>query len=195
MTAHPPHGGVVTIGKFDGVHVGHRALLRRTVLRARALDAPTVAVTFDRHPMALLRPGTAPPAIIGLAERMRLLRSAGADHVLVLRFDRARAGQSPADFVGDILQDRLGARAVVVGTDFRFGHRAAGDVTLLADLLRPAGVEVEAVAKVALPGLGVVSSTAVRTALAHGDLVRAAALLGRSPGHPPLAERISEAVA
>ena len=124
---------VVVIGNFDGVHLGHR----RVVARARAVaderGLPVVAVTFDPHPMAVLRPDHAPTTLTTIVERAALLEQAGADAVLALPFTRDVAGWSPVEFVDRILVDLLHAAAVVVGANFRFGHRASGDVALLTE--------------------------------------------------------------
>jgi riboflavin kinase/FMN adenylyltransferase len=169
---------VVTVGMFDGVHRGHRALLDRVAAEAAARSLPAAAVTFDRHPLAVLRPGTEPPLLTTLDRKVELLGQAGTTTVLVLEFTR-ELSQVPAEaFAAEVLFDALAARAVVVGENFRFGHKAAGDPDLLADLGRPRGVEVVAVPLHA-DGDQVVSSTRVRAELAAGDVAAAAASLGR----------------
>lgn len=169
---------VVTVGMFDGVHRGHRALLDRVAAEAAARSLPAAAVTFDRHPLAVLRPGTEPPLLTTLDRKVELLGQAGITTVLVLEFTR-ELSQVPAEtFAAEVLFDALAARAVVVGENFRFGHKAAGDPALLADLGRPRGVEVVAVPLYA-DGDQVVSSTRVRAELAAGDVAAAAASLGR----------------
>ncbi|HSK37749.1 MAG TPA: riboflavin kinase, partial [Actinomycetota bacterium] len=169
---------VVTVGMFDGVHRGHRALLDRVAAEAAARSLPAAAVTFDRHPLAVLRPGTEPPLLTTLDRKVELLGQAGVTTVLVLEFTR-ELSQVPAEaFAAEVLFDALAARAVVVGENFRFGHKAAGDPDLLADLGRPRGVEVVAVPLHA-DGDQVVSSTRVRAELAAGDVAAAAASLGR----------------
>ncbi len=169
---------VVTVGMFDGVHRGHRALLDRVAAEAPARSLPAAAVTFDRHPLAVLRPGTEPPLLTTLDRKVELLGQAGITTVLVLEFTR-ELSQVPAEtFAAEVLFDALAARAVVVGENFRFGHKAAGDPDLLADLGRPRGVEVVAVPLHA-DGDQVVSSTRVRAELAAGDVAAAAASLGR----------------
>jgi riboflavin kinase / FMN adenylyltransferase len=169
---------VVTVGMFDGVHRGHRALLGRVAAEAAARSLPAAAVTFDRHPLAVLRPGSEPPLLTTLDRKVELLGQAGIATVLVLEFTR-ELSQVPAEaFATEVLFDALAARAVVVGENFRFGHKAAGDPALLADLGRPRGIEVVAVPLHA-PGDQVVSSTRVRAELAAGDVAAAAASLGR----------------
>lgn len=169
---------VVTVGTFDGVHRGHRALVDRAVALAAARGLPAVAVTFDPHPAVLLRPDAAPPLLQALDERVAALRAAGADDVVVLAFDTALAALEPAAFVTDVLVGRLGAVAVVVGENFRFGRGAAGDVAALRTLGAAAGLDVVAVPLVGGDG-EVVSSTALRTALAAGDVATVADGLGR----------------
>jgi riboflavin kinase/FMN adenylyltransferase len=169
---------VVTVGMFDGVHRGHRALLDRVAAEAAAREVPAAAVTFDRHPLAVLRPGSEPPLLTTLDRKVELLGQAGMAVVLVLEFTR-ELSQVPAEaFASGVLFDALAARAVVVGENFRFGHKAAGDPDLLAELGRPRGIEVVAVGLHAL-GDQVVSSTRIRAELTAGDVAAAAGLLGR----------------
>jgi len=169
---------VVTVGMFDGVHLGHRALLDRVAAEAAARGVPAAAVTFDRHPLAVLRPGNEPPLLTTLDRKVELLGEAGVEVVLVLAFTPELSQVGAEAFAADVLFDGLGARAVVVGENFRFGHKAAGDPDLLADLGRPRGIEVVAVGLHANGGQ-VVSSTRVRAELAAGDVAAAAASLGR----------------
>jgi riboflavin kinase / FMN adenylyltransferase len=169
---------VVTVGMFDGVHLGHRALLDRVAAEAAARGVPAAAVTFDRHPLAVLRPGSEPPLLTTLDRKVELLGEAGVEVVLVLAFTPELSQVGAEAFAADVLFDGLGARAVVVGENFRFGHKAAGDPDLLADLGRPRGIEVVAVGLHAHGGQ-VVSSTRVRAELAAGDVEAAAAALGR----------------
>jgi riboflavin kinase/FMN adenylyltransferase len=177
----PPDLGptVVTIGNFDGVHRGHRLVLDRARAAAGALGphVPVVVVTFEPHPMAVLAPERAPVALTTVAQRSRLLAATGHEHVLVLPFDRAMAAWSPEEFVRRVLVDTLHAAVVVVGANFRFGHRASGDVDTLRQLGGRLGFTVD--------GLDLVggdppwSSTVVRQALDRGDVEAAAAVLGR----------------
>jgi riboflavin kinase / FMN adenylyltransferase len=170
---------VATVGMFDGVHRGHRALLDRVAAEAAAGGVPAAAVTFDRHPLTVLRPGSEPPLLTTLDRKVELLGEAGMEIVLVLEFTRELSEVTAEAFAAEVLFDRLAARAVVVGENFRFGHKAAGDPALLAELGRPRGVEVVAVGLHA-DGDQVVSSTRVRAELAAGDVAAAAASLGRS---------------
>ncbi|MGD9959773.1 bifunctional riboflavin kinase/FAD synthetase [Nocardioides sp.] len=169
---------VVTIGNFDGVHLGHRTVIRRAVEETAKLAADRlVAVTFDPHPMAVLRPEHAPTSLTSIETRVALLADVGVDAVLVLPFDLDVASWTPEEFIERILVDALHASAVVVGANFRFGHRAAGDVRTLAEV----GETHDFVAVgVALDGGPQVwSSTYVRTCLATGDVAGAAEALGR----------------
>jgi riboflavin kinase / FMN adenylyltransferase len=170
---------VATVGNFDGVHRGHRHVLARAGELAGELGGlPVVAVTFDPHPMRVIRPDLAPVALATLDQRIALLGQAGADGALVLTFDETLAQTSPEDFAGGILFDGVGAAGVVVGENFRFGHRAAGDV----ELLRRLGAD-RHVAVVGLPLDGAHGSTwsssYIRSALADGDVEAAAEALGR----------------
>jgi riboflavin kinase / FMN adenylyltransferase len=169
---------VVTVGMFDGVHRGHRALIDRVAAEAAARGLPAAAVTFDRHPLAVLRPGSEPPLLTTLDRKVELLGQAGVAAVLVLEFTRELSQVGAEPFASEVLFDALAARAVVVGENFRFGHKAAGDPALLASLGRPRGIEVVAVPLHA-QGDQVVSSTRVRAELAAGDVAAAAASLGR----------------
>ena len=169
---------VVTIGNFDGVHLGHQHVVRTArEVAARLGLGHVVAVTFDPHPIAVLRPEHAPPTLSEMDDRVLLLQQAGVDDVLVVPFTRDIAGWSPERFVGDILVGALHAAAVVVGANFRFGSRAAGDVATLRDLGAVHGFEVEGIALDGGPQVW--SSTYVRTCLAAGDVEGAAEALGR----------------
>jgi riboflavin kinase / FMN adenylyltransferase len=169
---------VVTVGMFDGVHRGHQALLALVAAEAAERGVPAAAVTFDRHPLAVLRPGAEPPLLTTLDRRVELLAGAGMGVVLVLEFTRELSEVGAEVFAAEVLFGGLQARAVVVGENFRFGHKAAGDPALLAELGRPRGIDVVAVPLHA-DGDQVVSSTRVRAELARGDVQAAAAFLGR----------------
>lgn len=168
---------VVTLGNFDGVHRGHRAVLSRVVDEARARAARSVAVTFEPHPVAVLHPERAPQMLTPLRQRLDLLAGTGLDAVLVLEFTRQFAQQEPEVFVRKTLVDGLHAVAVVVGEDTRFGVRNSGSVETLRHLAEQAGFEV-----VVLRDLGDGSrwsSSMVRAQLSAGDVEAAAAVLGR----------------
>jgi riboflavin kinase/FMN adenylyltransferase len=170
----------VTVGKFDGVHLGHRGVLAQLSAYAGPLDLDAVVVTFDRNPLSLIAPDRCPPALVSNAQRAELLGTAGVDATVQLVFDRSTSDQRAEDFVRDTLVARLGARLVLAGADFRFGHRGAGDIALLRDLGRELGYEVVLIEDVRLDGTRV-SSTAIREHLGAGRVREAAALLGR--GH------------
>jgi riboflavin kinase/FMN adenylyltransferase len=174
-----------TIGNFDGVHRGHRAMLDRLVEKARALKLPSVVLTFEPHPReffethnAQARSNQAPARLSRLREKLELLAEAGIDRTHVLRFDAALAALPPERFVERVLVKGLGARWLLVGRDFRYGAKRAGDFATLQAAAQQKGFELEAMADVAVDGLRV-SSSGVRAALAAGDLVGAARLLGR----------------
>jgi len=167
----------VVIGNFDGVHLGHQHVVREARSAADTEGLRVVAVTFDPHPMAVLRPEHAPTSITDIETRAELLRDAGVDDVLALPFDRDVASWSPQEFAGRVLADVLHAAVVVVGANFRYGSRASGDVATLTASgeelgFRAIGVPLDG-------GPQVWSSTYVRTCLATGDVAGAAEALGR----------------
>jgi riboflavin kinase/FMN adenylyltransferase len=169
---------VVTIGNFDGVHLGHQHVIARARDVAKRLGAGrVVAVTFDPHPMAVLRPEHAPPTLTDIRQRVELLGEAGVDDVLVVPFSRELAEWPPERFVTDVLVGTLHAAGVVVGANFRFGRRAAGDVTVLRELGSSLGFVTEGIPLDGGPQVW--SSTYVRTCLAAGDVEGAAEALGR----------------
>ncbi|PYU54996.1 MAG: riboflavin biosynthesis protein RibF [Acidobacteria bacterium] len=172
------HTGVLAIGNFDGVHLGHQAILRATVERAHALKAVATALTFDPSPRKVLRPETAPPRLSTNAQRMEWFNVLGLEAVVVLPFTLDLARLSPVEFVEQILVRNLHVRAVLVGENFRFGHMQAGDVKLLSELGKTFGFNVEILPPVVYRG-EVVSSTIIRREVAQGDVSHAARLLGR----------------
>lgn len=171
----------VTIGKFDGVHAGHRAVIRRLKEAAAERGLHSVVVTFDRHPLALLAPEKCPPALVGNDQKLDLLADTGIDAALLLSFDRELSQLSPEEFVTTILSGALKASLVLVGNDFRFGHRGAGDVSQLRELGTRHGFEVETIADVMPLDGRRVSSTWIRELLADGRVSDAARLLGHDP--------------
>lgn len=174
---------VASVGNFDGVHLGHQHVIRRAREIATQLGVERVAaVTFDPHPMAVLRPEHAPSTLTTIEQRAHLLEAAGADALLVLPFTREVAGWSPERFVRDVLVDSLHAAAVVVGANFRFGQRASGDVATLRELGAVHGFVVDPVALDGGPQVW--SSTYVRTCLAAGDVEGAEEALGRAVAVP-----------
>jgi len=168
---------VVVIGNFDGVHRGHRSVIGRARALADAGGHQLVAVTFDPHPMAVLRPEHAPSALSTVDARAELLAGVGVDHVFALPFSREIAAWSPEEFIDRVLVTGLQAAAVVVGANFRFGSRAAGDLATLREAGASRGFVAEGVALDGGPQVW--SSTYVRTCLAAGDVAGAAEALGR----------------
>lgn len=168
----------VTIGNFDGVHLGHQAMLARLTARAASVGALPTVLTFEPHPREIFTPDSAPTRLTSLREKLEILRGLGVAHVHVCRFSKPFAALSAEDFVKRILVEGLQARYVLVGDDFRFGARRAGDFALLKQLGERHGFEAEALHTVEAAGQRA-SSTAVREALAAGDMATAAQLLGR----------------
>jgi riboflavin kinase / FMN adenylyltransferase len=181
---------VVTIGVFDGVHRGHQRIITRAVDAARGLGQPMVVITFDPHPAEVIRPGSHPFLLCTAPRRAELLAELGADVVCMMPFTPEFSQLGPEEFVRSVLVDRLHAACVVVGANFRFGHRAAGDVALLAELGEKYDFTAEAVPLLAGDGVKI-SSSLIRQKLADGDVTDAAADLGRMhrvegvvvPGH------------
>jgi riboflavin kinase / FMN adenylyltransferase len=186
-------GAVVTIGAYDGVHLGHQAVLRlvRELADARGFEA--ALVTFDRHPAEVVRPESAPRLLTTLEQRLELLDATGdLDLCWVLTFDEARSKEAAEDFVREVLVDGIGARLVVVGADFHFGHRRGGSVPLLERMGAELGFEVLGLGLVAVEGDPTAvpySSTRIRELLAKGDVAEAARLLGRPHEVRGLVER------
>jgi riboflavin kinase/FMN adenylyltransferase len=176
----PPHpeGTVVTVGTFDGVHLGHMAVLREIARRARAGGRKSVLVTFEPHPLVVVNPQAAPPELTTGPERREVLALTELDYVVFLRFDRRLADYSPERFVREVLIGRCGMRELVIGHDHGFGRGRSGDVETLRRLGASDGFAVDVVQPVELGGHAV-SSTAIRRAVAGGDLRTAARLLGR----------------
>ncbi len=169
---------VVTIGEFDGVHLGHRRIVDRAAQLGRELGLPVVAVTFDPHPDEVIRPGSHPPFLCSARRRAELLAGLGADAVCVLPFTLDFSRLDPDEFVRAVLVERFHAAAVVEGEDFRFGHKAAGDVALLAKLGEKYDYTIDGLPLLVLDGV-TVSSTEIRRMLEAGDVAEAAKLLGR----------------
>ncbi|MBO8201814.1 bifunctional riboflavin kinase/FAD synthetase [Streptomyces smyrnaeus] len=171
---------VVTIGSYDGVHRGHQLIIGRTVERARELGVPAVVVTFDPHPSEVVRPGSHPPLLAPHHRRAELMGELGVDAVLVLPFTSDFSKLSPADFVVKVLVDKLHARSVVEGPNFRFGHKAAGTVESLAELGETYDYDVVVVDLFERTESGeAFSSTMARRLVAEGDVRGASEVLGR----------------
>jgi riboflavin kinase / FMN adenylyltransferase len=174
----PGAGSAVAIGTFDGVHVGHRALIGHALRDAQARGLASVVLTWDRHPTATLRPGSQPPLLTSLERRAELIEELGADTLVVLAFDIELSRWPAERFATEVLARGLGARGVWVGRGWRFGRRAAGDVALLEELGERLGFQAHGVALAEVAG-GPASSSRARAAVAGGDLPLAHALLGR----------------
>ncbi len=182
--APPGDGSIVSIGFYDGVHLGHHALVASVLERAAVAGLTTTVVTFDRHPAQVLRPESAPLLLCDLDQKLELLAGTGVDQTFVIHFDEERARESAEHFVRDVLVGGLGAKVVVVGEDFHFGHRRAGNVALLEDMGAALGFEVVGHHLVGLDWTDArpemqVSSTAIRRALVEGRLDDANEMLGR----------------
>lgn len=171
-------GCVASIGNFDGVHLGHQAIVARLQEHAAASGLPARVVLFEPQPVEFFRPDSVEPRLMRLREKLAALEALGVDSVLCLRFDARLASMPREDFVDRLLVQGLGVRHLVVGPDFRFGHKRLGDVAYLKSAGAAAGFDVEAVPPLMLDGERV-SSTAVRQRLAGGDLSGATRLLGR----------------
>lgn len=178
IPAAPAAPAAITIGNFDGVHLGHQAMLAELTRAARRLGVPACVLTFEPHPREFFAPDQAPTRLTSLREKLELLADFGMDRVHLCRFNYAFAQIAADDFIERILARGLNARWLLAGDDFRFGARRAGDLVMLKQAAPRFGFEVAALASVMLDGERV-SSTAVRGALAAGDLARAGRLLGR----------------
>lgn len=174
----PFRGAVIALGNFDGFHRGHQAVVGEAVRWARELGRPAVVATFDPHPMRLFKPETPPFRLTTLDQRHELFAQAGADAMLVFRFDHALAATSAQDFVVRLLGEHLGAAGVVTGEDFTFGKGREGNVAMLAELGAAHGIAARAIGPVESAG-ETVSSSRIRAALQAGDCEGAAALLTR----------------
>lgn len=181
----PDRGTVVTIGAYDGVHRGHLAVIERVKRLAAEEGRATAVVTFDRHPASVVRPESAPLLLTDLDQKLELLAATGVDYTLLIHFDEERSHEEAEAFVRDDLVGGLNAKAIVVGEDFHFGHGRRGNVPMLRTLGAELGFEVSPLELVGLDGAPApiaterVSSTAIRAALAAGDLDAANAMLGR----------------
>lgn len=170
----------VTIGVYDGIHLGHREIFKRCIERAKEIGGLSVVVTFEPLPLSVLAPGCAPARIATLAQKERFAKQLGIDIMLVVKFDEHFAAMPAHDFVETILSDKLNAGAIVVGENFHFGRGREGSVDYLRKVLAPRGITVEAVELLVVDG-DVVSSTRIRKLIRAGQIEAAAALLGRYP--------------
>jgi len=173
-----PRGSTVTVGSFDGVHLGHEAVLREIARRAEAAGRASVLVTFEPHPLEVVNPQAAPPLLTTDVERREILAQLPLDYVLFLRFDRRLASLTPEEFVEQVLIERCQVRELVIGHDHGFGRGRSGDVETLRRLGAERGFDVDVVEVVDV-GEQHVSSSRIRRAVAGGDLTTAARMLGR----------------
>ena len=171
-------GAMVALGNFDGFHLGHQAVVGRAVAMAKKRQAPVIVATFDPHPIRYFRPNAAPFRLTTLDQRERLFAAAGADAMLVLRFDAELANVTASGFITDWLIARAGAAGVVTGEDFTFGKGRGGNTQVLADVGRAHGLIVETVGAVSEAG-EIISSSRIRTAMQEGDCATANRLLTR----------------
>lgn len=171
----------LTVGKFDGVHAGHRAVIDRLVAVAGERGLVPTVVTFDRNPLSIVRPEACPDPLVSNEQKEELLAAAGVQATLMLTFDESFRTMTAESFVTDILVDALHARVVLVGADFRFGAKGAGDVSLLREMSSAAGFEVIEIDDVASQGDRRVSSTWIRELLGEGNVRAATELLGGLP--------------
>ncbi|MEZ5935537.1 MAG: bifunctional riboflavin kinase/FAD synthetase [Alphaproteobacteria bacterium] len=176
-------GTVVAIGNFDGVHRGHKALIQAARDKAEALGAPLGIVTFEPHPLQMLRPDVAPKRLTPLRIKTKLLADLGVERLFALVFNQAMREKSPEAFVRDVLEQGLGVRHVVIGYDFRFGHKASGDAATLITLGQTHGFGVTRIDPVHWHG-EICSSSRIRAVVSAGDVAQAAELLG----HPFMIE-------
>ena len=178
----PNERAVITIGAYDGVHRGHRAVIAQVQARAAELGARSVVVTFDRHPASVIRPDAAPRLLTNPAQKLELLADTGVDATVVVPFSPEQARETPVDFVERVIVNALRAQAVIVGSDFHFGYMRQGNITLLREMGERHDFTCEPVVLVPRAD-GVdepISSTAIRRALAGGEIETATRLLGRA---------------
>ena len=174
-----PRGGVTTIGNFDGVHLGHRRILEAVAARAREIRRPSVAITFEPHPLAVLRPDHAPRRIQTLRQKEEAIEALGIEHLLVIPFTRDFSLTEPEDFVKSFLSERLGVAELYLGQHFAFGRGKRGDLGLLTRLGPACGFSATGVPEVLVDGQAV-SSTRIRDSIDRGDMNSANAMLGRA---------------
>jgi riboflavin kinase / FMN adenylyltransferase len=177
----PSQGTAVTIGAYDGVHLGHRAVIREVQRQAAERGCETAVVTFDQHPAMVVRPESAPLLLTDLEQKLELLAESEVDYCVVIHFDEVRSHEPAGEFVTEVLVECLRTRAVVVGSDFHFGYERSGNVALLESMGKDLGFDVTGLTLVPAGPEGdtPVSSTAIRRALLAGDVEAAARMLGR----------------
>lgn len=173
-----PRGGIATIGNFDGVHLGHRRILETVVARARETGRPSVALTFEPHPLSVLRPDHAPRRLQTLRQKQETLEEIGVENLLVIPFTRDFSLTEPEEFVRSVLCARLAVSEIYLGSHFAFGRGKRGDISLLSRMGPECGFVASSVEEVIFDGEPV-SSTRIRRAIARGDVSAARAMLGR----------------
>ena len=173
-----PRGGNATIGNFDGVHLGHRRILEAVVARARETDRPSIAITFEPHPLSVLRPDRAPRRLQTLHQKEEAIEALGVENLLVIPFTRDFSLIEPEEFVRSVLEERLAVSELFLGSHFAFGRGKRGDLALLTRMGPECGFVASGVEEVFFEGEPI-SSTRIRTAIARGDVRRANAMLGR----------------
>lgn len=171
-------GAVITVGTFDGVHVGHRDLLTRVTARAAARSLPSLLVTFEPHPLEVVNPSAAPPLLSTTDEKLQAIAESGLEYAAVIPFTAALAALDASEFVERVLLERFCLRELVIGYDHGFGRRRAGDVNVLRELGKRHDFSIGVVEAIALDGVPV-SSSAIRRAVSYGDLTGAQRMLGR----------------
>jgi riboflavin kinase / FMN adenylyltransferase len=174
-----PRGGIATIGNFDGVHLGHRRILERVAARARETGRPSVALTFEPHPLSVLRPDRAPRRLQTLRQKEEAIEEIGVENLLVIPFTRDFSLMEPEEFVRSVLFARLGVSEIFLGSHFAFGRGKRGDIALLQRMGAESGFVASSVEEVFFEGEPI-SSTRIRGAIERGDVVRANAMLGRA---------------
>jgi len=172
-------GAIVNIGNFDGVHLGHQEIFKKIVRQAEETHKKSVVITFDPHPVKIMKPGNGPPLITPTQQKLRLIDEAGIDITVCIPFTKEFAEISASDFVRNILVDKIGMKVAVVGYDYTFGHNREGNISLLKKMGRQLGFSVEVVEPV-LKGNTIISSTTIRELVQKGSLSEAKNLLGRN---------------
>lgn len=174
----PLEGTAMSVGVFDGVHLGHQRLLKKVIEEAERLGCPSVVMTFDPHPREVLFPGDSLVFLSSISKRLQLLESLGVELCFLMNFDRSFASQSPQQFIGDLLVTQLKMKALVIGTNFRFGSQALGNSDLLKDLAQKHHFSLTSIEPMMIHGT-TVSSTHIRDLVLAGDIQEASQYLGR----------------
>ena len=174
----PLKNAVVTIGNFDGVHKGHWVLFKKVIERAKSINGHSVVITFDPHPIKVMKPGNGPSLITPIDQKLHLISRTGVDHIFCLSFTKEFASIQAKDFVEALLIKKIGMREIVVGYDYAFGRHREGDIALLRQLGQELGFKVHVVEPIHIDKT-LVSSTSIREFIQEGELLKAKLLLGR----------------